>query len=78
MMNEVLNYRFTEGSLKGQSFGNLFLLALNRICGSFDRARSRYERDIGRYGKGASCDKYQHQSQGVVLRTEALSTARQL
>ena len=38
MMNEVLNYRFTEGSLKGQSFGNLFLLALNRICGSFDRA----------------------------------------
>ncbi|MBQ1270789.1 MAG: YvcK family protein [Clostridia bacterium] len=38
MMSDVLNYRFTEGSLKGQSFGNLFLLALNQICGSFDRA----------------------------------------
>ncbi len=38
MMREVLNYRFTEGSVKGQSFGNLFLLTLNQICGSFDRA----------------------------------------
>ena len=38
MMSDVLNYRFTEGSLKGQSFGNLFLLALNQVCGSFDRA----------------------------------------
>ncbi len=38
MMSDVLNYRFTEGSLSGQSFGNLFILALNRVCGSFDRA----------------------------------------
>lgn len=38
MMREVLNYRFTEGSFKGQNFGNLFLLTLNQICGSFDRA----------------------------------------
>ncbi len=38
MLSSVLNYRFTEGSLVGQSFGNLFLLALNGICGSFDRA----------------------------------------
>jgi len=38
MMRDVLNYRFTEGSFKGQNFGNLFLLTLNQICGSFDRA----------------------------------------
>ncbi len=31
-MNELLNYRFPEGSLKGQSFGNLFLLA-QPVCG---------------------------------------------
>jgi uncharacterized cofD-like protein len=35
MMDRILNYRFTEGSLAGQSFGNLFLAALNGICGSF-------------------------------------------
>lgn len=37
-MAAMLNYRFTEGSLAGQSFGNLFLAALNGMCGSFDEA----------------------------------------
>lgn len=41
LMSELLHYRFTEGSLKGQSFGNLFLAALNGISGSFDQAVSR-------------------------------------
>ena len=40
-MNELLNYRFPDGSLKGQSFGNLFLLALNGVCGSFQTAVAR-------------------------------------
>lgn len=40
LMGELLHYRFTEGSLKGQSFGNLFLAALNGIAGSFDQAVS--------------------------------------
>ncbi len=34
-LRELLNYRFDSGSLQGQSFGNLFLLALNNVCGSF-------------------------------------------
>lgn len=34
----LLAYRFTEGSLKGQSFGNLFLAALTGMYGSFDKA----------------------------------------
>lgn len=38
IMGELLHYRFPDGSLKGQSFGNLFLAALNGITGSFDRA----------------------------------------
>ncbi len=37
-MNEVMNYRFTEGGLKGQSFGNLFLAAMNGIYGNFEVA----------------------------------------
>jgi uncharacterized cofD-like protein len=38
MMEQLLNYRFTDGSLAGQSFGNLFLAALTGISGSFETA----------------------------------------
>ena len=41
LMSELLGYRFTEGILKGQSFGNLFLAALNEISPSFDVAVQR-------------------------------------
>lgn len=37
-MAKLLNYRFEEGSLKGQSFGNLFLAAMNGISDSFEQA----------------------------------------
>ncbi|MEG2176196.1 MAG: YvcK family protein, partial [Oscillibacter sp.] len=41
VMRELLHYRFTDGTLAGQSFGNLFLAALNGISPSFDQAVSR-------------------------------------
>lgn len=34
-MRELMNYRFEEGRLKGHSFGNLFLSALEKINGNF-------------------------------------------
>lgn len=37
-MEALLSYRFTEGSLAGQSFGNLFLAALNGMSETFDEA----------------------------------------
>jgi len=37
-MEQLLSYRFSEGVLKGQSMGNLFLAALNDISGSFYEA----------------------------------------
>lgn len=37
-MEKLLDYRFKDGSLAGQSFGNLFLAAMNGITGSFDEA----------------------------------------
>lgn len=40
-MEELLQYRFTDGSLAGQSFGNLFLAAMNGISGSFEEAVHR-------------------------------------
>lgn len=41
VMEQLLEYRFTAGSLSGQSFGNLLLAALNGISGSFDQAVAR-------------------------------------
>ena len=41
IMEKLLAYRFTEGTLKGQSFGNLFLAALNGMSSTFDEAVRR-------------------------------------
>lgn len=41
VMDKLLKYRFTEGTLKGQSFGNLFLAAMNGISDSFEQAVSQ-------------------------------------
>ncbi len=41
VLEELMTYRFTEGSLAGQNFGNLFLAALNGITGSFSEAVRR-------------------------------------
>lgn len=38
MMEKLLQYRFKEGTLVGQNFGNLFLAALSEISGSFEEA----------------------------------------
>lgn len=37
-MKDLMDYRFKEGVLKGQSFGNLFLAAMVDIYGDFDKA----------------------------------------
>lgn len=38
MMEKLMEYRFRTETLKGQSFGNLFLAAMNDICGNFEHA----------------------------------------
>ena len=38
LMGQLLQYRFKEGGLAGQSFGNLILAALNGILPTFDQA----------------------------------------
>lgn len=37
-MEKLLHFRFDNGMLKGQSFGNLFIAAMNEIYGSFEMA----------------------------------------
>ena len=41
LMQRLLSYRFAEGRLTGQAFGNLLLAALNGISDSFDQAVAR-------------------------------------
>jgi len=38
VMQKLLNYRFEDGRLKGQSFGNLFIAAMNGISQNFEYA----------------------------------------
>lgn len=38
IMEQLLQYRFKEGRLKGQNFGNLFLAAMDGISSSFEEA----------------------------------------
>ncbi len=38
LISDLINYRFTEGSLKGQSFGNLLLAAMTGISPNFETA----------------------------------------
>ena len=51
LMSELMHYRFSEGSLAGQSFGNLFLAALNGISTSFDAAVSRMSQVLAITGR---------------------------
>lgn len=38
LMEELMQYRFSEGDLKGQNFGNLFIAAMNGISTDFEDA----------------------------------------
>lgn len=41
VMEELMQYRFKEGNLKGQSFGNLFIAAMNGISTNFEEAKEQ-------------------------------------
>jgi len=51
IMRELLNYRFSEGELAGQSFGNLFLAAMNGVSPSFDVAVQRMSQVLAITGR---------------------------
>ena len=51
IMEKLLTYRFTDGSLTGQSFGNLILAALNGVTGSFEEAVTQMSRVLAITGQ---------------------------
>lgn len=61
LMADLINYRFTEGTLAGQSFGNLFIAALMGVTGSFDEAVSRMSEVLAITGRvlPVTCDDIQ-------------------
>ena len=67
LMAQLLDYRFTDGSLKGQSFGNLFLAAMTGISQCFDQAVSRMCQVLNVTGRvmPVTCDNVQLEAELV-------------
>lgn len=52
LMRDLFQYRFTEGqSLRGHSFGNLFITALTRLTGDFEHAMGAVSRVLAVRGR---------------------------
>lgn len=51
VMEDLLQYRFTEGTLKGQNFGNLFLAAMAGISENFEDAVQKMSSVLAVTGK---------------------------
>lgn len=51
VMQQLLQYRFQEGMLKGQNFGNLFLAAMDGISSSFEEAVHKMSNVLAVTGK---------------------------
>ncbi len=51
LMRRLMNYRFEQGGLEGHSFGNLFLSALEKVTGSFEKAVEEVGRILAIKGK---------------------------
>ena len=50
-MEKLFGYRFIEGRLAGQNFGNLFLAAMTSICGNFEEAVQKVSEVLAVKGK---------------------------
>lgn len=51
LLADLFNYRFEEGGLKGHTFGNIMLTALERLTGSFETAVDEAGRLLGVCGQ---------------------------
>lgn len=55
MLRKLFEHRFNRGGLKGHSFGNLLITALNEITGSFDEAIAQAAKILSVKGKVLPC-----------------------
>lgn len=76
VMEELMQYRFKEGDLKGQSFGNLFIAAMNGISTNFEEAIKKMSDVLAVKGKVypvtlEDVNLYARLSDGRVIRGES-------
>jgi len=51
LLRKLFNYRFDKGTFKGHNFGNLFMVALEKITGSFDQAVEKASKVLNVHGE---------------------------
>ena len=51
LLNDLFQYRFSQGALEGHSFGNLFIAAMAKVTGSFESAVRETSRILAIRGK---------------------------
>jgi uncharacterized cofD-like protein len=69
LMRSLMNYRFESGGLEGHSFGNIFLSALEKVTGSFEKAVEEVSRIM--YIKGKVIPVTTHQTRlNMVLKNQ--------
>ncbi|HOF03315.1 MAG TPA: YvcK family protein, partial [Atribacterota bacterium] len=51
LMKKLFQYRFSNGSLKGHSFGNLFITAMSEVSGEFSKAVEKSSEILAIRGK---------------------------
>lgn len=81
LMEDLLQYRFNEGMLKGQSFGNLFIAAMNGISNSFEEAIKKMSDVLAVTGRVlpvtlADVKLYAELDNGVIIEGESNITKR--
>lgn len=76
IMQDLLQYRFSDGRLKGQSFGNLFLTAMDGISENFETAVEKMSKVLAITGKVSPVTNYTvdleaEMDNGVTVRGES-------
>ena len=68
IMKQLLRYRFTEGNLKNQNFGNLFIAAMIGITSNFEEAIKKVSQVLAITGKVLPVT-----SENIILRAKLLN-----
>lgn len=81
LLSELFNFRFRDGRLQGQSFGNLFIAAMNEVCGNFTDAICNVAKVLAVKGKVLpvslqTIDLVAHLADGTSITGEAQIGAR--
>ncbi len=81
LLSELFNFRFRDGRLQGQSFGNLFIAAMNEVCGNFTDAIRNVAKVLAVKGKVLpvslqTIDLVAHLADGTSITGEAQIGAR--